>query len=184
MYDEGTKYSKERNLNMKNKTRIIFIIVAIICILLCGCSSESQTERMPDLGIDWNTIVGNISSDELAEYGWFAEMESLLSDAQELGTIMFCNYDPAEADAFKSVDYQFTIEYGIGAEYTDGAVDYYDTPVYSIFLTDNASDNYYACTYNEDFDLLAEEGGWFLDQDRDEYVFTCLESCREIIFES
>ncbi|MBE6765768.1 MAG: hypothetical protein E7546_07870 [Ruminococcaceae bacterium] len=164
---------------MKLKT---LIIAAMLALLTLGGCSTAETASSPDLGIDWESIIARIDADTLYEYGWYADIDSLASDAEDLGTITFSNYDPTEADAFKSVSYQFCIDYGEGFTLTDSGVVFYDTPVYCVTLIDNESDGSYLGTFDEDFNLLSEEGEWFLAEDKDEYITLCLENCRNILF--
>ncbi len=166
---------------MKNRLFILILAAAVILSALCGCSSV-QTEEIPDLGINWDSVIAEISEAELSEFGLFAEMDSLKSEAEELGTVTFCNYDPCREGAFREVDYQLSVSYGAGCEAENGAIFYYDEPVCFLFLSDNHSDRYYACTCSEDSALLSQEGEWFLDEDRDAYISACIENCRSVLF--
>ena len=142
------------------------------CDLLDGLFGKSD---LPDLGIDWTEIQTRITQEKLTEFGWY--VEDLEEEIEEFGTISFYNYDPSVENAFQNVEYQFYVQYGVGYEYQNEEIQYYDIPVYEIMLVDNNSDDYYACVHDEDFTLLNEEGVWFLEESKAEYVATVLEKC-------
>lgn len=166
------------------KTRILMII-AVLALTLClfGCGKGSTSSDIPDIGISWDTILPRITAEKLAQYGLCADIESLEADADEYGTVTFCNYDLASADAFKNVDYQLTADYGLSFEIENGTVTYYTDPVYSVMLIDNSGDDSsYTAAFTEDFMLISEEGEWFLSEDKDEFISDLLTDCRTILF--
>ena len=161
------------------KKRIAVTVLSIVSVFsFVGCDQTEETE-LPDLGIDWGQVCENATKERLSAFGWYAD--DLQDEIEEFGTVTFCNYDPTVFGAFKKVEYQFTIEYGCGYEYENEQVIYYEFPVYSIMLVDNQSEEYFAGSYDEEFSLLKEEGIWFLDENKTEYITTCLTNCQSII---
>lgn len=169
---------------MKNKLFAILLMIALFCTALCGCGETQESDNMPDFGINWQEIFSRISSGEPEQYGLYTDVSELEIHAETFGTVAFSNYDSTEFGSFLEEDYQYCIEYGVGGEYDPEADDfiYYDFPVYYIFMVDNNSDSYYSCIYTEDFNLVCEDGDWFIDEDKDEFISTLLENCRTLIF--
>ncbi len=166
---------------MKNKLFIIIPLFVTLTICLFGCG-KAETAVLPDLGIDWEMILPRVTEEKLSEYGLYTDIDTLAEDAADLGTVTFCNYDLNTADSFKKVDYQLTAEYGLGFEFENGKTEYYDSPVYTVLVMDNNSDSYYSCTCSEYFELISEDGEWFLPDDKDEFISSLLSACKEILF--
>ena len=165
--------------NNRVKRVITFSLSALVgAVAFSGCEKINETE-LPDLGIDWGQVCENATKERLSAFGWYAD--DLQDEIEEFGTVTFCNYDPTVLGAFKKVEYQFTIEYGCGFEYENEQVIYYEFPVYSIMLVDNQSEEYFAASYDEEFSLLKEEGVWFLEENKTDYITTCLTNCQSII---
>jgi hypothetical protein len=172
------------------KRSLSILVAALSCaVALSGCDLLDDVfgkTDLPDLGIDWAKIQANVTDEKLAEFGWY--VDDLEEEIEEFGTVSFYNYDPKKLNAFKEVEYQFYVEYGVGYELVDEEVVYYDIPVYGIMLVDNSSKDYYACTYNDysakatsPFDLMSEEGVWFLEEDKAENIQTALKNCRYFV---
>lgn len=166
---------------MKNRLFIVILLSLCFCLSLFGCG-KPQTAALPDLGIDWDMILPRITEEKLSEYGLYADMTALTEDAEDFGSVTFCNYDLSVKDSFKKVDYQLTVEYGLDFEFQNGKTEYYDSPVYTVDIIDNRSGSYYSCTCSEDFELIGEEGEWFLTENKDEFLFTLLADCKDILF--
>lgn len=139
----------------------------------CGTKRNSFVSEASSVSINWESIISEIDNEQLAEYGWYADMETIAEDAEEFGVISFCNYDVTDQNAFLNVKYQLLIDYGIDDSYSE--------PVYSILLSDNNSNQYYSSIHAEDFSLLSEEGAWFFSDDKDTYLTDCLEKCSAIL---
>jgi hypothetical protein len=142
--------------------------------------------NLPDLDINWAQIQTNITQEKLREFGWY--VDDLQEEIDEFGTVSFYNYEPSELNAFKQVDYQFYVQYGVGYEYENEQVVYYEVPVYEVMLVDNASKQYYSAVYNDysakkegPFELMKEEGVWFLEEDQAEYIEHVLHRCRYFV---
>ena len=167
---------------MKIRNLIIIALISILCLAVCGCSSEEPVSEAPDLGINWDSLISGITEEELSSMGLYTDMDTLKSDAEEFGSISFTNYDPDITDSFKKVDYQLCIDYGLGCTYEGDTANYFDRPVYSLLLTDNKSDGCYSCICDEDFALLSEYGRWFLSEDKDSFIAACLGNCSAVLF--
>lgn len=169
---------------MKNGfKKICFTLALSASFFLGGCDFFGFGNDLPELGIDWSAITRELATEEkqsrLISRGWYADT----SEIEEFGTVTFYNYNFKNLTAFKDVPYQFYIEYGCGYELDEkGEADYYTHPVYEIMLVDNASDDYYACTYDDELQFLKEEGTWFLQEDKAEYISDCLNECYELLF--
>lgn len=162
---------------MLKKIRV-FIVAVLCAVSLVGCADIFDFgSDVPDVGIDWEYVQNSIDKTAVSERGWYMDD----GEIDEFGTITFYNYDFNKLKAFKEVPYQFYIEYGCGYELVDGESVYYEHPVYSIMLVDNASDKYYACTYDDTLQFMNEEGDWFLSDVKSEYVNDCLLDCQAIL---
>lgn len=161
---------------MKRRILSFAALALLLCLTLCSCTRGENAASVPAVQsiVDWETITARITPERLARYGWYTDMETLPADARELGCVLFSNYDPAVADSFAAVPFQFTVTYGMEVGFEE--------PVYTLFWSDNGSDTYYACTCADDLTLLSEEGSWFLPEDRRTAVHTALSHCRELLF--
>ena len=170
--------------------KIVSFGFALCSLFLVACNDPSFPEK-PQLAIDWAAIQANVTKDNLAPYGWYAESKEVIKDEiKDIGTISFYNYDPTVYKAFEKVDYQFSIEYGCIYQYypETETYEYYNQPMYEIMFVENvdtfsscSSGGYYSATFTEDFEQVYEEGTWFLEEEKETYLNYCLESCKSII---
>lgn len=161
---------------MKNMRGFVKVILSLVMVMLfgfmlCGCGQQEELvdvdveAKSEEFGLDWESIVEHVKAAKLQTL--YADQESLEDDAKEFGFISFSNYDPTDPGAFKKVDYQMTLSYGIILK-DDGST--YDRSVYEICLIDNQSDKNYMGVYDETGKLINEVGAWFLNESKDETV--------------
>lgn len=185
---------------MKTKKNILAKAIALAMVILCfgtvaltGCAKSDDNansvdvtqmyiDKNEELGIDWNGIIANLKEVDMEDSGFYLDKESLEEDVKEFYMVTFTNYDPTVENSFKLVDNQIMISYGIGTknEFAYETPEFYDEPVVEFYIFNNSSDEYYSAVYNEDKELLSEDGEWFLDTDKEEtskgYVDYCLEA--------
>lgn len=168
---------------MKRKPVVLLLMALCLCALLCGCTAgkdhrpaAAEPTAQVQLSQEWECILGGISADELVQLGWYAD--DLRQEALELNSITFSNYDPTRAGAFLEVPFQCSITYAVRDPLRPGSTE----PVYAVFLSDNASDRYYACEHDSSLRLVTEEGEWFLAEEKEMYLKKTLENCRELLF--
>jgi len=155
------------------KVILSMIIVMLFGLMLCGCGQEEELvmldveENSKELGLDWDNIVEHVKATELPTL--YVDKDSLESDAKDFGSISFANYDMTDPAAFKKVDYQMLVSYGIITK--DDGTDY-DGIAYEISMFDNKSDQYYAGVYDESGKLISEEGNWFIKESKEDTVAT------------
>lgn len=140
-------------------------------------------DKNKELGIDWDGIIANLKAFNMENSSLYLDKENLEEEAKEFYTVTFTNYDPAVKNSFKEVDNQITISYGIGTknEFAYETPELYDEPVVEFYILSNSSDEYYSAVYNEDKELLSEDGEWFLDTDKSETISDYLDDCLEVM---
>lgn len=138
-------------------------------------------DKNKELCIDWDGIIANLKAFNMENSSLYLDKENLEEDVKEFYTVTFTNYDPAVKNSFKEVDNQITISYGIGIknEFAYETPEFYDEPVVEFYILSNSSDEYYSAVYNEDKELLSEDGEWFLDTDKSETISDYLDDCLE-----
>lgn len=162
---------------MKCKHFFPLMLSLLICVLLCGCGAKkADPPAQMQLSESWEGIIAGITPEKLAGYGWYADPVELRTEAVELNSITFSNYDPTRSGAFLEVPYQCSISYCEPLPQSSNS-----EPVYTVFLSDNASDRYYACDYDTALQPVNEEGEWFLAEDKDAFLHRMLDHCRELI---
>ena len=163
---------------MKCKRFALLMLLLLLCALLCGCGAKKTDPPVQmQLSENWEGIIAGITPEKLALCGWYADPAELRAEAMELNSITFSNYDPTRSGAFLEVPYQCSISYSGLLPGSTGSA-----PVYSVFLSDNTSDRYYACDFDKDFQPVTEEGEWFLGEEKEAFLRRTLENCRELIF--
>lgn len=165
------------------KRKPIVLLLMAFCFLLCGCTAgkdhrptAAEPAARAQLSQAWESILGGVSAEKLTQLGWYAD--DLRQEALELNSITFSNYDPTRAGAFLEVPFQCSITYAARDPLRPGSTE----PVYAVFLSDNASDRYYACEHDSSLRLVTEEGEWFLNEEKEMYLKNMLENCRELLF--
>lgn len=180
---------------MKTKKNSLTKAIALVLIILCfgtvaltGCAksddiadgvdvTQMYIDKNKELGIDWNGIIANLKEVDMENF--YLDKENLEEDAKEFYSITFTNYDPTVENSFKEVENQITISYGISTknEFAYETPEFYDEPVVEVDILSNSSGKYYSAVYNEDKELLSEDGEWFLDTDKDETISAYLDDC-------
>ena len=175
----------------KNLKRLsVFGANALSCLVAfsacAGIDGLFGENDLPNLNINWEKIQANVTQEKLREFGWY--VDDLQEEIDEFGTVSFYNYEPSKLNAFKQVDYQFYVQYGVGYEYENEQVIYYEIPVYEVMLVDNESKAYYSAVYNDysttsdgPFELMKEEGVWFLEEDQETFMDHALHRCRYFV---
>lgn len=174
-------------------TKAIALVLIILCfgtIVLTGCSktdgsgssvdvTQMYIDKNKELGIDWDGIIANLKAFNMEDSGFYLDKENLEEEAKEFYTVTFTNYDPTVENSFKEVDNQITISYGISTknEFAYETPEFYDKPVVEVDILSNSSGKYYSAVYNEDKELLTEDGEWFLDTDKDLTISNYLDDC-------
>lgn len=182
---------------MKTKKNSLSKAIALVLIILCfgtvaltGCAKSDDNasgvdvtqmyiDKNEELGIDWGTIIANLKEFNMEGSGFYFDKENLEEEANEFYTVTFTNYDPAVKNSFKEVDNQIMLSYGVATknEFAYETPEFYDVPVYEINIISNSSDEYYSAVYNEDKELLSEDGKWILDTDKDETISAYIDAC-------
>lgn len=182
---------------MKTKKNSLTKAIALVLIILCfgtvaltGCAKSNDNtnsvdvtqmyiDKNEELGLDWDTIIANLKECDMEGSGLYLDKESLEEDVKEFYMVTFTNYDPTVKNSFKEVDNQIMISYGIGTkdEFAYETPEFYDEPVVEVDILSNSSGKYYSAVYNEDKELLTEDGEWFLDTDKSETISAYLDDC-------
>lgn len=182
---------------MKTKKNSLAKVIALVLIILCfgtvaltGCAKNDDSvdttdvaqmyrDKNAELGIDWDTIVASLKEADMEGSGFYLDKESLEEEAKELYTVTFTNYDPTVNNSFKEVENQIMLSFGIGTknEYAYETPEFYDEPVIEVDILSNSSDEYYSAVYNEDKELLSEDGEWFLDAVKSDTISGYLDFC-------
>lgn len=182
---------------MKTKKNSLTKAIALVLIILCfgtvaltGCAKSDDSadgvdvaqmyiDKNKELGIDWDGVIANLKAFNMEDSGFYLDKENLEKDAKEFYSITFTNYDPTVENSFKEVDNQITISYGISTknEFAYETPEFYDEPVVEVDILSNSSGKYYSAVYNEDKELLSEDGEWFLDTDMNETISDYMDDC-------
>ncbi len=182
---------------MKTKKNSLTKAIALVLIILCfgtmaltGCSktdgsdssvdvTQMYIDKNKELGIDWDSVIANLKTLNMEDSGFYLDKENLEEDVKEFYMVTFTNYDPTVKNSFKEVDNQIMISYGIGTknEFAYETPEFYDEPVVEVDILSNSSGKYYSAVYNEDKELLTEDGEWFLDTDKDLTISNYLDDC-------
>ena len=179
---------------MKSKknslAKVFALVLTIICfgtVALTGCAKSDKSvdvaqmyiDKNEELGIDWESIVTNLKECNLEGSGLYFDKDNLEKDVNELFAVSFTNYDPVVQNSFKDVDNQIMLSYGVQAknEFAYETPEFYDEPVFEIYILSNSSDKYYSAIYSESNELLSENGEWFLETDRDEMISDYINIC-------
>lgn len=172
-------------------TKAIALVLIILCfgtVVLTGCAKNNDNADSADVtqmyidknkerGIDWDDVIANLKKHDNSGSGLYVDKENLEENAKEFYTVTFTNYDPAVKNSFKEVDNQITVSYGIGTknEYAYETPEFYDEPVVEVHILNNSTGKSYSSVYNEEKELLSEDGEWFLDTDKDETISAYLD---------
>lgn len=165
--------------------KTMVMVLAMLCVLsMAGCAQEKEppafyAEPYEKLGVDWDAITARLKKADLSGTGFYLDEAYFEEEIREFSSVTFTNYDPAVSNSFKTVENQITVTYGLVSknEYADEAPEFYDGAVFEVYIFNNATRDYYDGVYSGDKELLAEDGTWLLDADKQETISAYIDIC-------
>lgn len=186
---------KTKKNSLSKAIALVLIIICFGTVALTGCANNDDSDdsdndvdviqmyidKNKELGIDWDGVIANLKKYDNS--GLFIDRENFEEEAKEFYTVTFTNYDPAVNNSFKEVENQIMVSYGIGTknEYAYETPEFYDEPVVEVYILNNSTGESYSVVYNENKELLTEDGEWFLDTDKNETLAGYLDDCLTVI---
>lgn len=179
----------------KTLAKVVALALVVLCcsaVVLTGCKmgdgkgddvDRRYAEKSKELGLDWDVIIKSVKDFDMTGTGFYIDEENLEEDVKEFYSVSFTNYDPAVKKSFKKVADQIQISYGIGTknEYADEELEFYNEPVIEIYILSNSSGKSYTAVFNEDNELLDEDGLWYLDAGKDATIAGYIDFCLKAI---
>ncbi len=161
------------------------MVLAMLCVFsMAGCAQEKEppafyAEPYEKLGVDWDAITDRLKEADLSGTGFYLDEAHFEEEIREFSSVTFTNYDPAVSNSFKAVENQIMVLYGLVSknEYADEAPEFYDGAVFEIYILSNSTGAFYDAVFSADKELLAEDGTWLLDADKQETISAYIDIC-------